>query len=89
MKSSLINELDTQINKVRKLEENIFNVVYIYFWYNIYIYVDIFIDFETYTFSLFSSLTGEYVFMDCSSPSIVSNQILSSGATKSCKANYC
>ncbi|KAM7511783.1 hypothetical protein LguiB_010658 [Lonicera macranthoides] len=25
---------------------------------------------------------GEYVFMDCSSPSIVSNQILSSGATK-------
>lgn len=32
---------------------------------------------------LFSS--GEYVFMDSSSPTVVSNQILSSGATRTCK----
>lgn len=34
---------------------------------------------------LFSS--GEYVFMDSSSPTIVSNQIISSGATRTCKSD--
>lgn len=30
-------------------------------------------------------LSGEHIFMDCSVQSIVSNQIISSGAMKSCK----
>lgn len=39
---------------------------------------------SVYCLSLWSIVSGEHVFLDCSALSIVSNQIMSSGATKNC-----